>query len=335
MLDKITRAIKKFSPNLKNKIVLTEAASGNYIVTPVLAALAGADVMAITKDSKYATKEKVIEDTYTLAEKLGVGHKIKIYSDKHKIAYGDIDVVTNTGFVRPINKLMIDKLPSRCVIPLMWEPWEFRQEDLDLDYCIAKGIKVYGTNERDRRLQTMKYIGLTVLYFLLNNKMSAFSTNILVIGNQSFVDAITDVLSHNDYHCKKVTDYNCPVNHTDYQAIVIAEHERKKLIIGKEKNAFIQSDSLLKNQFLIHICGQVDINGVKCKTNIKKPAKFGYMSYTADYIDSQAVIDLHTAGLKVAEGMIKANGLSLKSKEYKIFMETNYPAKAFKNEKYW
>ena len=52
------------------------------------------------------------------------------------------------------------------------------------------------------------------------------------------------------------------------------------------------------------------------------------MSFTADYIDSKAIIDLHTAGLKVAEGMLKANEMNLHRIEYKNFMESNYPALA-------
>ena len=56
------------------------------------------------------------------------------------------------------------------------------------------------------------------------------------------------------------------------------------------------------------------------------------MSYTTDSIDPIAVIDLHTAGLKVAEGMILDNFNKFK---FKQFMESNYPALAFSGEKYW
>jgi hypothetical protein len=48
-----------------------------------------------------------------------------------------------------------------------------------------------------------------------------------------------------------------------------------------------------------------------------------------------AVIDLHTAGLKVAEGMLSANSAGLKGEEYKLFMEKNYPALGFDDQKYW
>lgn len=49
MITKIKRSVDKFKLNLKDKIVLTEAATGNFVVTQVIAALAGAKVYAYTK----------------------------------------------------------------------------------------------------------------------------------------------------------------------------------------------------------------------------------------------------------------------------------------------
>ncbi len=335
MIDKIKKSIDKFALNLDNKTVLTEAASGNYVVTPIIAALAGANVLAITKNSQYASIKEVIKETYALARKFNIDSHITIITDKTQIDYQAIDIVTNTGFVRPINKSMIDQLSNECVIPLMWEPWEFRESELDLDYCVLKGIKVYGTNENDERLQTMKYIGLTVLYFLLHNKMTSFSTKVLILGNENFTFPIEQVLQRNGYACRTIMNYDTKINLKEYQALVVAEHKVDNLIIGETKDAYIKGSNLLESQYIIHICGNVHLEKIKCKVNTQNPAKFGYMSYTTDFIDNQAVIDLHTAGLKVAEGMIKANNMGLNNKEYKNFMEKFYPAKAFENEKYW
>lgn len=334
MVSKITESIEKFKLNLSGKTVLTEAASGNYVVTPIIAALAGAKVIAITKESRFATIEEVKRQTYSLAKEFNLENSISIVVDKSSINYQKIDILTNTGFVRPIDKQIIDKLSNKCVIPLMWEPWEFRESDLDLDYCIKKGIKVYGTNENDFRLKTMKYIGFTVLSFLLENKMSPFSSKVLVIGNEHFTNSIIEVLSLNGYIFEYKNNYNEKISVSEYSAIVIAEHENNSLLIGNE-DAFINTTQLDKNQYLIHICGNVDFTDLKCKSNTKNPAQFGYMSFTTDYIDNQAVIDLHVAGLKVAEGMIEANKKRLERKNYKEFMENNYPALAFENEKYW
>ena len=53
MIKKILKSIKKFKLSLKNKNILTEAANGNYVVTPIIAALAGAKVTALAKNTRY------------------------------------------------------------------------------------------------------------------------------------------------------------------------------------------------------------------------------------------------------------------------------------------
>ena len=332
----IKESIKKFNLNLEDKIVCTEAATGNYVVTPIIAALAGAKVWAITKNSKYGSIEEVKSQTYTLANKLDVLNKIKIITSYDELEMDKIDILTNTGFNRPINKKVVDKLSSNCVIPLMWEPWEWRKEELDLKACYEKGIKVYGTNESDPRLKTMDYIGYIVLYFLLKNKLSPFSANVLVIGCEKFVMPIVYRLEKNDYEFCKIIDYKENINNvSDYNAIVIADNLSDRLIIGKDINAFIQLKDLSKEALLIHIAGNINLYGENVKCEPKEPKVFPYMSFTTDFIDNQAVIDLHTAGFKVAEGMLKANQLGLKGTGYKNFMENNYAALSFENKKYW
>jgi len=336
MIKKIFDAIKKFNLNLKNKTVLTEAATGNYVVTPIIAALAGAKVLAFTKESKYGTIKEVKKQIYTIARKTNVEKKLEIITNINNTDLKKIDILTNLGFLRPINKSIILKLSPKCVIPLMWEPWEYRKDELDLDACYEKGIKVYGTNESDSRLKTMDYIGYIVLYFLLKNKLSPFSANILVIGCKKFIEPIVNCLNQNNYSYKKITNYDRKVeNINEFNAIVIAENKSSRLIIGKDKNSYIKLSLLSNETLLIHIAGNIDIKGKNIKCEPKEPKKFPYMSFTTDYIDNQAIIDLHTAGLKVAEGMLKANEINLHGIEYKTFMESNYPALAFKNKKYW
>jgi len=242
--------------------------------------------------------------------------------------------VTNTGFVRPIDRDKICNLKKGCVIPLMWEPWEYRKEDLDIEACLSKGVKVYGSNESDIRLRTMEYIGYIVLSLLLENKRSPFSSNVLVLGNDDFAIPTKKVLLKNGYKYKHVSNYNSRISEVeDFDVIVIIEHEKKELLIGE--NGYIDASHLRNGMCIIHICGNVNFEAVQCQTVPQSPANFGYMSYTTDYVDSKAVIDLHTAGLKVAEGMLQANSLNLHGEDYKNFMEKEYPALAFTNPRYW
>ena len=66
--NKIEDAIDRLELDLSGKVVLTEAATGAYIVTPVIAALAGAEVYAFTKDTRYGTVADVTKQTNELVD---------------------------------------------------------------------------------------------------------------------------------------------------------------------------------------------------------------------------------------------------------------------------
>ena len=55
LIDKLFKRVEALGLNLQGKTVLTEAASGAYVVTPLLAAIAGAKVYAFTRTTKYGT----------------------------------------------------------------------------------------------------------------------------------------------------------------------------------------------------------------------------------------------------------------------------------------
>lgn len=333
LVEKIQNSIDKFSLDLKGKIVLTEAATGNYVVTSIIAAISGASVKAITRKSKFGSIKEVFKQTYDLAKLFNVEENIQIIRSYSEVDLSTVDILTNTGFNRPINLKLIEKLSAKCVIPLMWEPWEYREGEIDIEACVKKGIKVYGTNESDSRLGTMLYIGYIILHFLLENKFTPFSSKILIIGDKHFGGAIANILGQNKYVYSWISNYTGSIDATKFDIIIFAEHQNKILLLGEE--GYINNREIKFSTLLIHIAGNVDYSGLSCQKIPKNPAKYGYMSFTSDYIDNMAVIDLHTAGLKVAEGMIKANKLNFKKIDYRDFMITNYPALAFEDEKYW
>ncbi len=180
----IKQAIKKFDLNLKGLTVFTEAASGNYMYTSIAAALAGAkQVFAIAKDSRYGTKEEIKKQTIAEAKKLEVDNKIKIIFENNLADLSKCDIITNSGFVRPITKELIFHLKPTAVIPLMYETWEFRKEDLDLDSCRSHGILVLGTNEECPPMDIMRYSGFLASKLMFECKQEVHKDNILVIGS--------------------------------------------------------------------------------------------------------------------------------------------------------
>ena len=139
LVSNIKKSISKFNLNLDGKVILTEAATGNYVVTPIIAAVSGAKkVYALAKDSKYGSIDEIKEQTYNLAKYFNIENKIEVISSLDCIDLQTVDILTNTGFLRPIDENIIDKLKTECVIPLMWETWEFRNSDLDIEACVKK-----------------------------------------------------------------------------------------------------------------------------------------------------------------------------------------------------
>jgi len=331
MISKINKSIDKFKLDLSNQIVLTEAATGSYSCTPIIALQAGASkVYALAKETSYGNYEDIENGfvNYKTDKRLKVIKSLDEIDDK-------INIVTNSGFIRPINHNLLKFLTRKSVVTLMYEPWEFRASDIDIDFLCANDIKVYGTNEHDSRLKTMDYIGLTALNHILNYKITHFSENkILLLGNFEFTEPIEKILIHNRYLVTTINDYNQKIDIKDYDIVVVAENKNNNLLIGCE-NAYILNEKMSSSKKVIHICGNVDFSDLNCLYIPNHPAPFGYMSFRTDFIDNMALIDLQTASLKVAEGMLKANTLGLVGHEYKIFMEENYPALSFENKKYW
>src|SRR5262245_24685436 len=115
-------AIERCRLDLSGAVALTEAASGAYAVTPVLAAMAGADrVFAISRTTKYGAFEEISANTQQLAKLAGVASRLEIIAQKTREVVSQSDVITNSGHVRPINAEMISWMKPGVVIPLMYE----------------------------------------------------------------------------------------------------------------------------------------------------------------------------------------------------------------------
>ncbi len=337
LAKRIKKSIEKFELDLNGRCVLTEAATGLYSLTSVMAAVSGADVIAIAKNTEYGSIEDIKNTIHSLLQSFPECEgRIKIIESKFEIN-ARLDVVTNSGFVRPIDNHILRHMDDMSVISLMYEPWEFRESDVDLMGAKSIGVKIYGTNEHDDRLRTMEYIGFIVLNQLLMKKITPFSDKkIAVLGSGLFVQPILELLIHNNYHAVGISVFDVPVDVDDFDIFVLAEMTRRDLLVGR--GAVIDRERLEKKHLIIHLCGAVDVAAAAEDREFEcipvQPAPFGYMSFRTDFIDPQALIDLQAGGLAVAMGMLKANELGLTGCAYKSYMESNYPALSFTQEKY-
>ena len=89
---------------------------------------------------------------------------------------------------------------------------------------------------------------------------------------------------------------------------MVAEHKLNKIILGNEGHTSL-SALAAEGCRIIHLCGTVDEKALAIAGLKKWPERlvpFGYMTETTDYLGPRAVIDLHSAGLKVGEVAVRS-----------------------------
>src|SRR5215467_13004093 len=187
-------AVERCRLDLTGLAILTEAASGPYAVTPVLAAMAGGTVYALAGPSKYATAEELRKVTRELAQIAGVADRITLAEKKEPAIVGSVDIVTNSGQVRPIDARMVAQLKPTCVVPLMYEAWEYRSTDVDAGACRSRGIAVAGTNERHPAVDVFSFLGPMAVKQLHDAGIAVYGSRLVLLCDNAFAPFITQGL---------------------------------------------------------------------------------------------------------------------------------------------
>ncbi|SDI98851.1 hypothetical protein SAMN05444157_1153 [Frankineae bacterium MT45] len=185
----VVEAVQRNSLDLSQVSVLTEAATGPYVVTPVLAALAGAEVIAVTRASRYGSVEQVRAQTLALAESVGVASRITITDQRDVAIFAAADVVTNSGHLRPITAEHAEAIRASAVMPLMFEAWEIQagRVDIDLAGLHRRGVQLAGTNERHPHVDVFSFLGPMAVAQLADAGVSAYLGRIAVLCDNPFL----------------------------------------------------------------------------------------------------------------------------------------------------
>ena len=297
------QAIQRCELQLQNAIVLTEAATGAYAVTPVVAAMAGAEkVFALTRSSRYGTTAEVKVQTQQLAEIAGVSACIEFITQKSPDIVAQADIITNSGHVRPINQEMIAAMKQTAVIGLMYEAWEFRPEDVDLIACRLRGIQVAGVNERHPSVDVFSFLGIMAVKLLLDAGISVYTSNILLLCDNPFSSFMERGLVNAGASVDTIDSLAAAPTDKTYDAIVVALQPRSEPILSATDAVMIAKywpgalvaqywGDIDHSAFLSHdipICPEVE----------PKP---GHMGILPSAVGPEPIIRLQTGGLKAAE----------------------------------
>lgn len=312
LISLIRESIQRCELNLQEMTVVTEAATGAYAVTPVMAAIAGARrVFALGRDTRFGTIDQIRQGQQELARLAGVGDRIEFTTKKSREIFAQANIVTNSGHVRPIDAEVVNWMRRDAVIPLMYEAWELRPGDIDLAACRRRGIALAGTNESHPAINVFSFLGAMAIKLLHDSGVAACGSRVLLLCDNPFAPYMVRTLQAAGSFLDVAHDVHTLSAHTLYDALLVAMRPRVQSVIGG-------ADTLLPAEVVAKLWpGAVvaqfwgDLNrdalasaGVPYWPR-ESPA-IGHMGILPSAIGPEPIVRLQAGGLKVGEVMVKA-----------------------------
>lgn len=311
-LVNIRQKISEIKLDLKGFDVLTEVGSGLYNYMPIIPLLAGANrVMAWTRDSRFGEAIEIIENCRTAAQDLPNLSKLEFY-DGHfnEMHLSRADLITNSGFLRPLDETKLRFAKDTAVIPLMFEAWEARKEDVDFDYCNRRGIKVAGTNESHEDLNVFPQVGHLAAKMVFEAGYEIYNNKIAIWSDDDFGRVIEKTFSTlGADEVLVTTDFEKLVNSVgDLDLIFISDYDEMR---SYSDPTFFDLDRLreMNDHFgIVHLLGEVDSVGlINNEFNVYPPENgvAKYMSRTLSHLGINPFFSLMVGGFKVGENLLK------------------------------
>jgi len=323
---KLKERVEALSLDLRGKTVLTEAASGPYVVTPVLAALAGARVFAYSRTTRYGTAEQVFEATRKLAAEAGV--EVNLITDITPEIIAVADIITNSGHLRPLNRERLQYAKDGLAIPLMYEAWEWREADMDIEYIRERGFLLGATNERHPDIDVFNYLGDMAIRQIFDAGTCPYKNKFILLCNNDFGPYMAKVIARN---CEELLiidkdenrdkyelpgntvwgggfpEINIPENFKNAEAVIFTAYPFDQVWIdetGPVKVAALARQ--LNNPFVLRYAGDVNTDALQ-KEGIRyfpEHVHSGHMGILPSAVGNDPIIRLQAGGLKAAEALV-------------------------------
>jgi len=312
---------------------LTEAASGAYIVTPVLAAIAGAKVFAFSKTTRYGKMEDVFSATRVLADSFSeFPLDIHLVDQLSPEIIAQADIITNSGHLRPLNESILKYAKDEVVIPLMYEAWEWRDADMDIRYIRKRKIKIGATNERHPQVDVFNYLGDMALKQIFDAGICPYKNKFILLCNNDFGPFIAKVLAavcdglavidldeHRSAYNEDQIDWiggfpeiHIPEHYRNAEAVIFTAYPFDKEWIGETTAiSFHQIQSQLSDPFILRYAGDIseDFLDNKGLRFFPRHVHSGHMGILPSAIGFDPIIRLQSGGLKTGEVLL--NGQSV------------------------
>jgi hypothetical protein len=326
---KIASAVDDLALDLRGRTVLTEAATGPYVVTVLLAAAAGATVYAFSKDTRYGTADDAVRETRAALAAAGLEDGDVTFVDRlTPEVVGAADVITNSGHLRPLDEQLLRHARDSAVIPLMYEAWEWRDGDVDLAYARSRGLAVGATNERHPCVDVFGYLGDMALKQLFDAGVCPYRNRLVLVVNNDFGPYIARTLGKvcaglavvaPDSHRERYAGLagvewvggfprvQVPERFRTAEAVVFTAYPFDDEWIGEEGPIDVaELTAAFDHPLLLRYAGDVDVTALDAHGVRYFPphVSSGHMGVLPSAIGIDPVIRLQAGGLKSAEALL-------------------------------
>jgi hypothetical protein len=313
-------AINRCSLHLADRTVLTEAATGPYVVTPVLAAMAGAEVYALAGSTAYAHADELERVTVGLAESAGVDDRVRVVFEKSPEVVGAAEIVTNSGQIRPIDAALVAQMKDSAVIPLMYESWEYRCADVDLAACRARNIQVAGTNERHPAIDVFSFLGLMAVKQLHDAGVAVYGSSIVLLCDNAFAPFIAEGLRRGGAEIIQADALTESVLSPQRDAVIVAMRPREPYVFTNGDAGLLADAS--PGTVVVEYWGDTDraaLSALRIPVWPPNPAEPGHMAILPSAVGPEPIVRLQAGGLKAGE--VLARGLDRASQDELAFVQ--------------
>ena len=329
VLRLIRERIASYDLDLAGLTVLTEAATGYYRVTPVIAALAGAErVLALARDTRFGTVDQVREQTAYLTDQAGLHKQIELVASRAGAVFGAADLITNLGGVRPIDRWAVAHCKPAAVVSLMFGGNDWRPHEVDLAACWERGIAVAGVDEA--AIDLFRFTSQRLAWFLLELGLETVGCRYLFVGDGSVFAKVMAFLSRAGAEVLAVTgEADDSIRASGGQKVARNLREAPAWEALQTADALFTFDPLRERDFIsstgeltpeelaqlapaisvVNYSGNVDRAGLQAvgiNCFPRHDPGGGHSANTIGEILPAPVVELHTAGLKVGQIMARA-----------------------------
>jgi hypothetical protein len=328
LLDKLFKRVEALGLNLEGKTVLTEAASGAYVVTPLLAAIAGAKVYAFTKTTRYGTVEEIFANTKKLIDECtSCKLDITLIDKLTPEIIAEADIITNSGHLRPLNEEKLQYAKDNVVIPLMYEAWEWRDADMDINYIRKRGFRIGATNERHPEVDVFNYLGDMAVKQIFDAGTCPYKNKYVLVCNNDFGPYIAKVVARicdglavidkdenkDKYNFDNVEwiggfpEVKIPAAYKDAEAIIFTAYPFDQDWIGDNTPLSVkQIKAEFSDPYILRYAGDVDPKALDAAGIRYFPAQVhsGHMGILPSAVGYDPIIRLQAGGLKAGEALL-------------------------------